>query len=143
MIFLRERLRFSAKPGATGHLRPCDDRRVFRKPLAFLRHSDLQGALGFLREAEAVTTPGPFPTELLDLLRELVPSESVGCCELDRVTERILYAEGCSRLLEKDREGAISQEEAERVFWSVIRQSPIYAYHDRTKDFAPIKLSDS
>jgi DNA-binding CsgD family transcriptional regulator len=45
--------------------------------VATLRHSDLQGVLGFLREAGAETGPDPLPSRILGLLRTLVPSDAV------------------------------------------------------------------
>ena len=45
--------------------------------MATLRHSDLQGVLGFLHQAGAEKGPDPFPAHVLDLLRSLVPSDAV------------------------------------------------------------------
>jgi len=45
--------------------------------MARLSPSDLGQALNFLREAESVTGPDPFPPRLLDLLRALIPSQAV------------------------------------------------------------------
>jgi DNA-binding CsgD family transcriptional regulator len=107
-----------------------------------LSRSDLEATLGFLRQAHAVSGPDPFPTELLDALRELVASDFVGYCELDRVERRFLYAEGCAQARQAAEARIADSDEAERIFWSVIRQSPIYAYHERTGDFAACMLSD-
>jgi len=115
-----------------------DLRRIFRQ-LATLPAADLQATLAFVRQAEAVTGPDPFPTELLDVLRELVPSDTVGYDEQDRVRERALYYEGCTRVREMD---ATVPLEIERVFWLLKHESPIVMHHARTGDFSPIKLSD-
>lgn len=45
--------------------------------MATLRHSDLQGVLGFLRQAGAERGPDPFPPRVLKSLRALVPSNAV------------------------------------------------------------------
>ena len=45
--------------------------------MAALRQADLEAVLDFLREAEALTGPTPFPPELLKRLRGLVPCELV------------------------------------------------------------------
>jgi hypothetical protein len=58
-------------------LRAFNDRHIVGSAAACLSHSDLHGALEFLREAEGVSGPDPFPTELLDRLRELVPCDFV------------------------------------------------------------------
>jgi DNA-binding CsgD family transcriptional regulator len=108
--------------------------------VATLLAADLQATLSFVREAEAVAGPDPFPTELLDVLRELVPSDMVSYCEQDRVHERELYNEGCARACEAA--AATPPLEFERVFWLLRHQSPIVVHHERTGDFSPIKLSD-
>jgi DNA-binding CsgD family transcriptional regulator len=108
--------------------------------VAALRQSDLQATLDFLCEAEAVTGPEPFPTELLDSLRGLVPSDTVGYCEQDRVRGHQLYYEGCARTRELD--VSAPPLEMERVMWLLKHQSPIVVHHERTGDFSPIKLSD-
>jgi DNA-binding CsgD family transcriptional regulator len=107
--------------------------------VATLPSADLQATLAFVREAEAVTGPDPFPTELLDTLRELVPADTVGYCEQDRVRECQLHFEGCTRTRELD---AVAPLEPERVFWLLKNQSPIVVHHERTGDFSPTKLSD-
>jgi DNA-binding CsgD family transcriptional regulator len=45
--------------------------------VAALRHSDLQGVLGFLHQAGAERGPDPFPPRVLEALRALVPSDAV------------------------------------------------------------------
>ena len=108
--------------------------------MATLLAADLQATLSFVREAEAVTGPDPFPTELLDELRSLVPSDMVGYDEQDRIQERSIHFEGCRRRREVDME--TPPLEIERVFWLLKHQSPIVIHHERTGDFSPIKLSD-
>src|SRR4051794_19663989 len=66
-----------------------DDRRILEVVTA-LRQADLHATLEFLREAEAVTGPTPFPSELLELLRGLVPCDLVNFCELDRWRKRLI-----------------------------------------------------
>jgi DNA-binding CsgD family transcriptional regulator len=105
-----------------------------------LRAADLQATLAFVREAEATTGPDPFPTELLDTLRELVPSDTVGYCEQDRALGRQLHYEGCARA--RELAAAAAPLQMERVMWLLKNQSPIVVHHERTGDFGPIKLSD-
>ena len=107
-----------------------------------LSSSDLEATLRFLAEAEAVTGPDAFPAELLDVLRRLVPSDFVVYCELDRVARRILLTEACTQAQQAYASTGLPPDEAERIFWSVIGQSPIFAYHARTADFSASKLSD-
>lgn len=106
--------------------------------MAFLRHSDLEGALEFLREAEAVSGPDPFPTELLDRLRALVPCDFVSYDELDQVEQRVLFYETCtnSHAAEDDEDLELD------TFWRLKDQNPICCYHARTLNFTALKLSD-
>lgn len=108
--------------------------------VATLLAADLQATLAFVREAEAVTGPDPFPTELLDSLRELVPSETVGYCEQDRTGGYQLHYEGCTH--GREAEAAAPPLEMERVMWLLVHQSPIVIHHERTGDFSPVKLTD-
>jgi DNA-binding CsgD family transcriptional regulator len=109
------------------------------EPMARLSPSDLGQALNFLREAEGVTGHDPFPSELLDLLRELVGCDYVNYCELDRPHERVLFYDGCSRAREVD---AGVGEDAVRTFWRLRHQHPVCVHQDLTQDFAALKVSD-
>lgn len=60
--------------------------------MATLRHQDLQGVLGFLRQAGVETGPDPFPPRVLRLLRTLVPSKAVSWHEWCVEGSRSRYA---------------------------------------------------
>jgi DNA-binding CsgD family transcriptional regulator len=107
--------------------------------MARLLPRDLGQVLDFLREAEGVGGPDPFPSRLLDGLRELVGCDSVNYCELDRPNERILFYDGCARARETDASVAI---DVGGTFWRLRHQHPVCVYQDRTLDFAAHKLSD-
>lgn len=109
--------------------------------MATLQSADLQATLDFVREAEAVTGPEPFPTELLDALRRLVPSDMVGYDEQDRVHGRSVHHGGCSRYREIEAAAPLELE-VERIFWLLMHESPIVIHHERTGDFSPVKLTD-
>jgi DNA-binding CsgD family transcriptional regulator len=103
-----------------------------------LRQADLKASLDFLREAETVTGPLAFPPELLERLRELVPSDLVHFCELDRQRQRVIsdtYSTG--ERIEDD-----PGDEGWDWFWQLRHQHPICAYQDRTGDFSARKLTD-
>jgi DNA-binding CsgD family transcriptional regulator len=106
-----------------------------------LSRSDLEATLGFMREAEAVTGPDPFPSELLDRLRELLrrPLLVVVYEELDQ-GGRQLFAETCAngRELEPSR----PWEELEHAYWRLRHQDPLCAYQARTGDLTARKVSD-
>ena len=107
--------------------------------MSALRQSDLQATLDFLRDAEAVSGPEPFPTELLDRLRALVPCDFVAYDELDQVEQRGLFFGGCTNLRASGHEpdaGAFA------TFWRVKGQNPVCSHHAHTLDFSALKVSD-
>ena len=106
--------------------------------MARLSQSDLGQALDFLAEAERVDGPDPFPTELLDLLRDLVGCDYVTYCELDRPNQSTLFMAGCARAREVDASDSFD----EQTFWRLRHQHPVCDHQDRTGDFAAHKLSD-
>ena len=103
-----------------------------------LRQSDLEGALGFLREAEAVDGPNGFPSELLDQFRDLVASEAAAFIELDRTRQRLLFADGCAHYYDLED----VPDDTGEVFWRLRHQHPVCAWQDRTCRFEARKLSD-
>jgi DNA-binding CsgD family transcriptional regulator len=103
-----------------------------------LSASDLREALDFLGEAEAVTGPDPFPTELLDRFRELIRCEFAAYCELDRVEQQLLHYEGCANTRALDGAGVPDID----VYWCLREQHPSCWYQERTLDFSARKLSD-
>jgi DNA-binding CsgD family transcriptional regulator len=107
--------------------------------MARLSPRDLGQALDFLREAEGVDGPDPFPSRLLNGLRELVGCDSVYYCELDRPNERMLFYDGCARAREMEASPPI---DVARTFWRLRHQHPVCVYQDCTCDFTARKLSD-
>jgi DNA-binding CsgD family transcriptional regulator len=99
----------------------------------------LRATLDFLCDAEAVTGPEPFPTELLDRLRELVPCDFVTYDELDRVEQRGLFFEGCTNLHAARNE---DDELDHDILWRLMDPNPICSYHESTLDFRALRLSD-
>lgn len=115
-----------------------EDRRIVRTVVAALPQSDVQAALTFLREAEAVTGVMPFPPELLERLRELVPCDLVHFCELDRQRRRLIAdTHSTGERLEDDPE-----DEGQQSFWRLRHEHPICAHQERTGDFSARKLTD-
>jgi DNA-binding CsgD family transcriptional regulator len=110
----------------------------FRAVVAAVRQSDLQAALDFLCEAEEVTGPEPFPTELLDRLRGLVPCDFLGYNEFDIVEQRVLFREGCASARAAQEPDTVDDD----VLWRACHRSPISSYHAQTGEFNAVKLSD-
>jgi DNA-binding CsgD family transcriptional regulator len=107
-----------------------------------LSRSDLENTLGFLREAEAVTGPDPFPSELLDRLRDLVPCEWVSYEERDCPGGRAVAYETCSRGREADASVGQLDEEFLRTLSPLMEEQPICAHMARTGDLTAHKTSD-
>ena len=103
-----------------------------------LRQADLKASLDFLREAETVTGPEAFPSELLERLRQLVPCELVNFCELDRQRERIIS----DTLSTGERFEGDPSDPGQHSFWHLRHEHPVCAYQDRTGDFSARTITD-
>jgi DNA-binding CsgD family transcriptional regulator len=104
-----------------------------------LSRSDLEGTLGFLGEAAAVTGPDPFPSELLDRLRELVRRGWVVYEEKDQA-ERLVLWEACAH--GREVEPSRPEEELDVAYRRLRHQDPLCGYQQRTGDLTARKLSD-
>jgi DNA-binding CsgD family transcriptional regulator len=104
-----------------------------------LSRSDLEATVGFLSEAAAETGPDPFPSQLLDRLRELVRCGWVVYRERDQ-EERPVFWDACAR--GREAEPSRPVEELDRTYWRLRHQDPLCAYQQRTGDLTASKLSD-
>jgi DNA-binding CsgD family transcriptional regulator len=98
-----------------------------------LRTSDLEAVLDFLGEASSVEGPDPFPTEVLEPLRRLVPSDYLYYSELDRLRQLALW-------FGEDPGGV--EEPEEPSYWDIREHHPVCHHHEVTGDFRALKLSD-
>jgi DNA-binding CsgD family transcriptional regulator len=117
-----------------------DVRRIFLRVVTRLPRRDLETTLGLLREAAAETGPDPFPSRLLDRLRELVGRGWVVYEEKDRAGGPQVFYEACARSWE--REASYDWDELERAYLRFRHQDPLCAYQERTGDLTAHKLSD-
>jgi DNA-binding CsgD family transcriptional regulator len=100
----------------------------------------MEATLGFLSEAAAETGPDPFPTQLLDRLRELVRRGWIVYEEKDHAGGPQVYYEACARSWE--REASYDWEALEGAYQRWCHQDPLCAYQERTGDLSARKLSD-
>ena len=107
--------------------------------MAQLSRSDLEGTLGFLGEAAAVTGPDPFPSELLDRLRDLVRCDMVAFDECDCAVGRSVAYQACARGREVD---ASQSPELAYTFYRLKSEFPLCEYMEGTGDLTAHKLSD-
>jgi DNA-binding CsgD family transcriptional regulator len=98
-----------------------------------LRTSDLEAVLSFLGEASSVEGPDPFPREVLQSLRRLVPSDEMYYNELDRVRQSVLWS--------GEVPGETEEPEAP-TYWDIRDEHPVCHHHEVTGDFRAVKLSD-
>jgi len=101
-----------------------------------LSNADLASVMGFLGEAGAVNGPDPFPRELLAALRQLVPSDTVGYSELDRVRKMDIGGK------QDPEPGSDDGLPGVDVYWRLRHEHPICHYHEVTGDYRALKLSD-
>jgi DNA-binding CsgD family transcriptional regulator len=98
-----------------------------------LRASDLEAALGFLREASAETGPDPFPVHIVERLRVLVGCQWGTFCELDR-RRHVVRA-----IFESPVPDDIADEDD--TFWRIVDEHPLCREQRRGR-FDALKLSD-
>jgi DNA-binding CsgD family transcriptional regulator len=106
-----------------------------------LSESDFRAVLEFLREADAVEGPDPFPVSLLESLRRLVPADNAAYDELDR-DRREELALVVSDEDEPIAECAAESEERLALLWRIVPQHPLCVYQAVTGDTAAVKVSD-
>ena len=94
-----------------------------------LSAADLDRALRFVGEIEAVEAPSSFPTRMLTALKQLIPCDMAGYNEVDRSEQRVVM------VLDPD----VPEKE---TFARVARQHPVLRYHARSADGRALKISD-
>jgi len=96
--------------------------------MAALTRSDLDNALGFLREAEERSHPDPFPAESLARLASLIPCDFVSYTELDLTRQRVIASVSVP---------AVADPTGAGVLWRVTDRHPL-----RRSGTSAAKLSD-
>jgi len=97
-----------------------------------LRSRDLRQVLEFVETAWAAAGERPFTEETLAALVELVPSDLVDYCDLDRVRRCALdYVET----------GQVADDDWE-LFWGIADEHPLCHHQQAYADFSAMRLSD-
>jgi DNA-binding CsgD family transcriptional regulator len=94
---------------------------------------DLRAALEFVETAWALADRRAFPPETLAALNELIPCDSLGYSDLDRVRRRTLDYVGTD-------EGDANHDAP--PFWSIVDEHPLCRHHQAYADFSAVRLSD-
>ena len=94
-----------------------------------LSAADLDRALRFVGEIEAIEAPSHFPTRMLSALKQLIPCDMAGYNEVDRSQQRVVM------VLDPD----VPEKE---TFGRVARQHPVLQYHARSANGRALKISD-
>ena len=100
--------------------------------LESLRRSDLRAVLEFVETAWALAGERPFTPETLAAMRELVPCDLVGYCELDRLN-------GCTLECFDTDDGASADD---ALFWEIAGEHPLCRHQLAYRDFSATRLSD-
>jgi DNA-binding CsgD family transcriptional regulator len=98
-----------------------------------LRSRDLRAALEFVETAWALADRRAFPAQTLAALNELIPCDSLGYSDLDRVHRRLLDYVGTD-------EGDVDDDD--ELFWRIVDEHPLCRHHQAYVDFSAIRLSD-
>jgi DNA-binding CsgD family transcriptional regulator len=96
-----------------------------------LQSCDLRAALEFVEAAWSLADERAFTLETLAALNELIPSDQLTYCELDRVHHRAVHYVGTD-----DREGDPD------MFWRIVDEHPICHHQQAYADFSATRLSD-
>ena len=100
-----------------------------------LRRREVAQLVAFVHDAAELESRLPFPPELVERLRELVPgAEIVTYCELDWERRRVRY--------EADQLAWARDPDVEDAYWELVHQHAVCEYFARTGDFRPRRMSD-
>jgi DNA-binding CsgD family transcriptional regulator len=97
-----------------------------------VRASDLRAVLEFVELAWARAGEHAFPLETLEALARVIPCDSVGYTELDRLDRRVIEYVGTD-----DNDGGDDD-----LFWDIVGEHPLCRYQQAYADFSPKRLSD-
>jgi DNA-binding CsgD family transcriptional regulator len=95
-----------------------------------LRNADLRGAIAFVEDAWALAGDRPFSLETLEALARLIPCDTLGYSDLDRLQRREIEYVGAD-----DGGGG-------EPFWAIIDEHPLVSAPAGLADFSAIRLSD-
>jgi DNA-binding CsgD family transcriptional regulator len=102
-----------------------------------LSRSDLEGALGFVREAGDLDGTDPFPEPMLAVLADLVGRDCyVGYGEVDRVNRRAVY------LSNSDGPPDEGNDDVWRAYWQVAQDHPIRRHRKLSGSLDALKIYD-
>jgi DNA-binding CsgD family transcriptional regulator len=97
-----------------------------------VRGSDLRAVLEFVELAWARAGEHAFPLATLEALARVIPCDSVGYTELDRLDRRVIEYVGTD-----DDDGGDDE-----LFWDIVGEHPLCRYQLAYADFSPKRLSD-
>jgi DNA-binding CsgD family transcriptional regulator len=100
-----------------------------------LRSREVAQLVAFVHDAAELESGLPFPPELVERLRELVPgAEIVTYCEVDWERRRVPY--------EADQLGWARDPDVEDAYWELVHEHAVCEYFVRTGDCRPRRMSD-
>jgi DNA-binding CsgD family transcriptional regulator len=99
--------------------------------MATLTRGDLRAALDFITLAWDAAQAEPFPSETIEALQRLIPSDIAAYCELDEVARTVIAYVGT------DEDG-----DPDGVFWDIVEEHPTCRYQQAYNDFSAIRVSD-
>jgi DNA-binding CsgD family transcriptional regulator len=97
-----------------------------------LRESDLRAVLEFVETAWAQAGERPFSLATLEALARVIPCDSVGYTELDRVNRRVIEYVGTDEYDGGD----------DALFWDIVAEHPLCRHQQAYADFSARRLSD-
>jgi DNA-binding CsgD family transcriptional regulator len=102
-----------------------------RRTVDGLRSADLRHAIEFVEDAWALAGDRAFPRETLEALARLVPCDTVGYAELDRLRRR-----------EIEYVGTAGDGGSVELFWDIVDEHPLCCHQQAYANFSATRLSD-
>jgi DNA-binding CsgD family transcriptional regulator len=103
-----------------------------------LHSRDLRAALEFVETAWAVADERAFTPETLSALNELIASDDIAYCDIDRVRRRELLWVG----VYEEYVGVDEDDEDVALFWRIVDEHPLCHHQQAYADFSATRLSD-
>jgi DNA-binding CsgD family transcriptional regulator len=97
-----------------------------------VRSTDLRAVLEFVEVAWAQAGEHAFPRETLEALARVIPCDSVGYSDLDRVNRRVIEYVGTD-----EEDGG-----DDATFWEIVGEHPLCRHQQAYADLSPKRLSD-
>lgn len=108
----------------------------------WLQRVDLEGVLSFLVDVGGLDFDEPYPVEVVERLRDLVPCDTLTYQEIDLQTKRFDVVLSADHRADADVTiGPDALSDEENLYWT-LGPCPIFQHRNRTGDLSAVRMSD-